>query len=272
MARLTWNDPGTNLFETGVDRVVLYSTDGMAIAWNGIQKISEKIEGAETKPFYIDGMKFIESRIYGDYAATIEAYSAPREFGAHDGTAFDLQGIGYGLQPIKPFAFSYRTLVGNDVDREDFAYKLHIVFNAYATAGERSYETLNSDVKPVSLSWDITTVPSQIPGKRPTAHLIIDSRYVDPFVLSGIEDRLYGGEGVIGRITDMVSFLQYVDEFLILEFYVENDNSGVYEKQQFRGYKRDIPPTLTRGQEAFWLDTSSSSDKNTGFLNYVIGE
>lgn len=207
MTRLTWNDPGTNLFETGVDRVVLYSTDGMAIAWNGIKQISEKIEGAETRPLYIDGMKFIESRIYGDYAATIEAYSAPVEFSAHDGTTFDLQGIGFGLQPVKPFNFSYRTLIGNETEREDYAYKVHVVFNAYAEPAERTYETMGTDVNTTSFSWEITTIPSRIAGKRPTAHLIFDSRQVDPGLLSATEDQLYGGEGVIGRLTTMQEFL-----------------------------------------------------------------
>ena len=272
MSRLTWNDPGSNLFETGIDRVVLYSTDGNAIAWNGIKQITEKTEGSGTTPLYIDGMKFIESRVYGDYAATIDAYAAPREFGAHDGTAFDLQGIGYGLQPIKPFSFSYRTLVGNDTDREDLGYKIHVVFNAYATASDRSYESLSSDINPVEFSWDITTVPSRIPGRRPTAHLIIDSRQVEPILLSTIEDHLYGGDGVIGRLTDMSSFLSLIDEFISLEFYVEQDNSGTYTLQQYRGYKRNTVPILNLGEEAFWLDTSSSSDGSAGFLNYVIGE
>lgn len=214
MTRLTWNDPGTNLFETGVDRVVLYSTDGNAIAWNGIKSISEKVEGSETTPLYIDGVKFIESRIYGDYAATIEAYSAPVEFGAHDGTTFDLRGIGFGLQPVKPFNFSYRTLIGNDTEREDYAYKVHVVFNAYAEPAERTYETMGTDVNTTSFSWEITTIPSRIAGKRPTAHLIFDSRQVDPDLLSVTEGHLYGGEGVIGRLTTMQEFLDTLTSYV----------------------------------------------------------
>ncbi len=212
MSRLTWNDTGTHLFETGIDRVVLYSTDGMAIAWNGVQRITEKTEGASVTPLYIDGMKFIESRVYGDYAATIEAYSAPKEFGAHDGTSFDLRGIGYGLQPIKPFALSYRTLVGNDIEREELAYKIHVVFNAFAVASDRTYETLGGDLNPVIFSWDITTVPSRVVGRRPTAHLTLDSQNIEPSLLSQIEDRLYGGDGVIGQITTMDDFLNYIDQ------------------------------------------------------------
>lgn len=272
MSRLTWNDMGSHIFETGVDRVVLYSTDGMAIAWNGIQRITEKIEGSSITPLYIDGMKFVESRVYGDYAATIEAYTYPQEFSAHDGTAFDLQGIGYGLQPIKPFAFSYRTLVGNDVDREDLGYKIHIVFNAYAESADKTYESMGSDVNPVTFSWDITTIPSRIIGKRPTAHLVIDSRYTEPGLLAGIEDQLYGGDGVIGRLTSMQAFLDFIASFLDIYFYVENDNSGIYDLQQFRAYKQDTVPILDLGEEAFWLDTSSSPDGNSGFLKYVIGE
>lgn len=210
MSRLTWNDPGSHIFETGVDRVVLYSTDSMAVAWNGVQRITEKVDGSSITPHYVDGVKFIESRVYGDYAATLEAFSSPSQFGTHDGTTFDLKGIGFGLQPVKPFNLSYRTLVGDDTDREDSGkYKLHLVFNAYAEAAERTYETLGTDSSPVSFSWDISTVPSRIAGRRPTAHLIIDSRYVESALLSAIEDHLYGGEGVIGQLTTMQEFLDF---------------------------------------------------------------
>lgn len=210
MSRLTWDDAGSHFFETGIDRVVLYSTDGMAVAWNGVQRITEKVEGTSVTPLYIDGIKFIESRVYGDYAATLEAFTAPREFSAHDGTAFDLQGIGFGLQPIKPFNLSYRTIVGNDTDQE-LGYKLHIVFNAFAEPAERTYETMGSDLSPVTFSWDITTIPSRIAGKRPTAHLIIDSRYTSPSLLDSVEDVLYGGDGVIGRITTMQEFMNFIN-------------------------------------------------------------
>ena len=210
MSRLTWDDAGSHFFETGIDRVVLYSIDGMAIAWNGVQRITEKVEGSSITPLYLDGMKIIESRVYGDYAATLEAFTAPREFSAHDGTAFNLQGIGFGLQPIKPFNLSYRTIVGNDTDQE-LGYKLHIVFNAFAEPAERTYETMGSDLSPVTFSWDITTIPSRIAGKRPTAHLIIDSRYTNPSLLASIEDVLYGGDGVIGRVTTMQEFMNFID-------------------------------------------------------------
>lgn len=213
MSRLTWDDAGTRIFETGIDRVVLYSTNGMAISWNGIQRITEKTEGSATTPLYIDGVKFIEARVYGDFAATIEAYSAPIEFGAHDGTAFDFQGIGFGLQPVKPFAFSYRTLIGDENEREDLAYKLHIVFKAYATAAERSYTTLGGDVNPVTFSWDITTVPSRVVGRRPTAHLTIDSRYISKGLLEFIEANLYGGEGIVGQLTTMQDLLDKIEEY-----------------------------------------------------------
>lgn len=271
MSRLTWNEVGTHNFEVGIDRVVLYSVNGMAIAWNGVQSITEKVDGAQSTPLYIDGVKFLESRVYGDYAATIEAMSAPREFGAHDGTAFDMSGIGYGLQPIKPFAFSYRTLVGNDVDREDHAYKIHIVFNAYATPSERTYQTIGSETEPSAFSWDISTIPSRIVGRRPTAHLVIDSRYTDPGLLSGIEDQLYGGDGVIGRVTTAQEFVNFISEYLEMYFYTEYDDSGTYELVKYRAYKRNTPPVLDLGEEAFWLDTSGG-DGSYGRLKYVIGD
>jgi len=273
MSRLTWNAPGTHTFETGVDRMVLYSVDGMGVAWNGVTGVTESVESASVTPLYLDGIKILEARLYGDFKATIEAYSAPFEFGAHDGTAFDIQGIGYGLQPIKPFNFSFRTLIGNDIDREDSgAYKLHVVFNAYASPSDRQHQTIGSSVDPISFSWDITTVPSRISGRRPTAHLVIDSRNTDPALLSAIEDHLYGGEGVIGQLTTMQEFLDYIDAFLEIEFYEEQDNSGIFTSAMYRAYKSATVPVLAVGEETFWVDTSTSGDPDAGFLNYVIGD
>ena len=51
----------------------------------------------------------------------------------------------------------------------------------------------------------------EIAGKRPTAHLIIDSRYTNPSLLASIEDVLYGGDGVIGRVTTMQEFMNFID-------------------------------------------------------------
>ncbi len=197
MVTLVWDAPGTRYFETGVDRGVLYSTNNVGIPWNGLTGVTESIEGASSTPLYIDGQKFQIAQVFGDFSATIEAYSAPKEFSAHDGTPFGMNGLGFGLQPKKPFGFSYRTRVGNDDDREDFGYKIHLVYNAYATPAGVSHSTLGNSADPQKLSLDISTIPDRVTGKRPTAHLIIDSRYVDSALLGIMEGYLYGTNGII---------------------------------------------------------------------------
>lgn len=197
MRTLKWDEMGTRFFEAGVDQVVLYSTNGVGIAWNGVTSITEKVDGAEANPLYLDGVKFKEARVYGDYSATLEAYSAPREFSEHDGTPIGLNGLGFGLQPTKPFGLVYRTAVGNDVEREDKAYKLHLVYGAHAQANEITHNTFGADLEPVKFSWDLTTIPQRIFGRRPTAHLVVDSRYTDPLLLAIIEGYIYGTNGII---------------------------------------------------------------------------
>lgn len=213
MASIKWNEPGTRKFETGVDRCVLYSLDGLPVAWNGVTQITEKTEGASVTPKYIDGVKFIETRVYGDFAATIEAFSAPREFGNHDGTAYDVQGIGFGLQPVKPFHFSYRTLVGDDSSRDNTDYRIHVIFKAFAQPSDRDYATISSDISLTTFSWDITTIPSRVVGRRPTSHLIFDSRVLPPATMSFVEDHIYGGEGELGRLTTMQALVDDVTNF-----------------------------------------------------------
>jgi hypothetical protein len=210
MSRVTWGDPGTRFFETGVDRGVLYvNNDG--VAWTGITSISERASGGEPKPYYMDGIKYLNIAGSEEFEATLEAFAAPAEFGPCDGTQSINNGLFATQQPRKAFGLSYRTLIGNDVVGQNLGYKIHLVYNALAAPSEKQYTTYGESSDPSSLSWSLTTLPPSLTGMKPTAHFVIDSRTTPDGLLEAIEDILYGSPSADSRlplVSELISMFQ----------------------------------------------------------------
>jgi hypothetical protein len=83
MAELVWDEVGDRLYETGVDRGVLYIPDAGgvyndAVAWNGLTTVTEKPGGAAATPQYADNMKYLNLRSAETFAATIQAFYVSR--------------------------------------------------------------------------------------------------------------------------------------------------------------------------------------------------
>jgi hypothetical protein len=72
-----------------------------------------------------------------EFGATIEAYMYPDEFAECDGSVEAATGVYLGQQARKAFGLCYRTTVGNDLENNDHAYKLHIVYGALAAPSEK---------------------------------------------------------------------------------------------------------------------------------------
>lgn len=196
MPRLEWSRNGEKLFETGVDRGVLYPQAGPGVAWVGLIAVNENVSGGDVESHYYDGVKYLDVVASEDFEATIEAFSAPREFAACDGTKQLSPGLFATQQPRKPFGFSYRTLIGNDLEGVEFGYKLHLVYNCMASPAARSSQTLAGVPNLSTRSWTVNTVPPEASTFKPTAHFVIDSTLVDPFMLANLESYLYGRDGL----------------------------------------------------------------------------
>lgn len=192
MTRLAWGAHGERFFETGTDRGVLYLTGAPGVPWNGLKAVNESPTGGEPRPYYLDGYKYLNVASAEEYAATLEAFSSPREFAVCDGTLGIHNGLFVTQQPRSQFGLSYRTLVGNDKDGDQHGYKIHLVYNALAAPSQRNNQTTGDGVNPLTLSWSITTQPPLLAGIKPTAHFVIDSRFTPPVLLKTIEDILYG--------------------------------------------------------------------------------
>ena len=197
MAKLVWDESGKRIYETGVQKGVLYVQDEggtypKGVAWNGLTAVTESPSGAEATPLYADDIKYLELRSAEEFGATIEAYTYPEEFEACDGSASLAKGVSIGQQDRKAFGLCYRTVVGNDVQGNSHGYKLHLIYGAVASPSEKAYATVNDSPEAVTFSWEITTTPVEIEGFKPTASITIDSTKVNPEKLAELEKKLYG--------------------------------------------------------------------------------
>lgn len=199
MAKLVFDESGKRFYETGVSKGVLYVQDAsgaypQGVAWNGLTAVNEAPSGAEATPLYADDIKYLELRSAEEFGATIEAYTYPDEFEQCDGSAELAEGVVIGQQARKAFGLCYRTIVGNDVQGNDFGYKLHLIYGATAAPSEKAYATVNDSPEAVTFSWEVTCTPVEVEGFKPTATVVIDSRKVDAEKLAALEDKLYGSE------------------------------------------------------------------------------
>lgn len=197
--RLTWGAPSDRMYETGVRQAVLYKQNGAGayttgFAWNGMTAVTESPSGAESTKLYADDSVYLNLLSVEEFGCTIEAYTYPDEFGECDGSAEPSPGISIGQQPRKPFGFCYRTRIGNALT-EEYGYKLHIVYGALAAPSEKAYATVNDSPEAITFSWEVTTTPVPVTGRKPTASLVIDSTKVDATTLAALEDILYGTSG-----------------------------------------------------------------------------
>lgn len=194
---IKWDQLGEHLYETGVDHVVLYPaadtpTGGprsngylSGVAWNGITGITQKPSGGEETKLWADNIKYLSLRSAEDFGATITAYTYPVEWEECDGsyaiTAETVAGImSLSQQPRKTFGLAYRTLVGNDLLGNDYAYKLHLIYGCTTSPSERANSTVNESPSANEMSWEVSTTPLDpeitVSGKvlKPTAHIEID--------------------------------------------------------------------------------------------------
>lgn len=192
MTKLAWGATGTRTYEAGVDRGVLYVAGVAGVPWNGLIAVSEKLNGGTPKPYYLDGIKYLNLASDEEFEATIDAYSSPREFDRCDGTSSVSNGLFVTQQTRSPFGMCYRTKVGNDSIGADYGYKLHLIYNALAAPTSHAHVTLTNTPAPLQLSWNVSTLPIAIPSKKHTAHLIIDSTIAGTTRMAAVENLLYG--------------------------------------------------------------------------------
>ena len=199
MAKLVWDEVGSRFFETGVKNGVLYVQNdeggyNEGVVWNGLTAVTESPSGAEETPLYADDIKYVVFYSNEEFGATIEAYTYPVEFEQCDGSASLGEGVTVGQQARRSFGLVYKTSVGNDIQGQDFGYKIHIIYGCKAAPSEKAYATINDSPEAITFSWEVSTVPVNVSGLKPTATVVIDSTKCAAEKLAAIEAKLFGDD------------------------------------------------------------------------------
>lgn len=205
MAKLVWDQDGQRMYETGTDRGVYYPRDDTGaykggVAWNGLTAVNENPSGAEPTDLWADNIKYLTLRSAEQFGATVESYTYPKEFGEANGEKELTAGVKIGQQARKSFGLCYRTKIGNDIDGEDHGYKLHLVYGCTASPSQRSYATVNDSPSAITFSHEISTVPVNVTGGKPTATVEVDSTVVSAAKMAALEEILYGSETEEARL------------------------------------------------------------------------
>jgi hypothetical protein len=212
MSRLTWDKVSGRLYENGIDQGVLYLSSGVAVPWSGLTAVDEKPQ-RNVNPVYFDGRKLNNGVTPGDFSATLSAVTYPDEIEELEGATLLRTGVLVKDQPPKTFALCYRTMIANAATGEAVGYKIHVIWNVTAIPTDRSYASLSDDPEIVEFQWDLVAVPEELPGMRPTAHVTIDTRKLDPWFLEELEQRLYGGTFANASLLSMPEFFTFLNEW-----------------------------------------------------------
>lgn len=204
MSKLVWDQTSEKTYQTGVDRGVVYpQTNGAypkGAAWNGLTNVTLSPSGAEPTPLYANNSKYVTMMSVEELGGTIEAYMYPKEFAECNGLATLANGVRVGQQKRKSFGFTFRTLIGNDVEGDAYGYKIYLVYGALAAPSEMSNSTVNDSPEGQTMSFEFSTTPVNVAGFQPTASIEIDSTEVDAEKLAALEAILYGSESEEARL------------------------------------------------------------------------
>ena len=201
--KLVWDQVGEKLWETGVDRGVLFPVNSSGgyedgAAWSGLTAVNESPSGAEPTKIYADNIVYGVVMSPEEDAFTIEAFTYPDEFAPCIGEGSLGEGVTIKQQNHAHFGFAYRSMIGNDTEGTKHGYKIHIFYDCISGSSEDSNSTINDSPEQKTFSWSVTTIPVAVTDSNgdviadPTSSIVIDSTKVPAAKLTAIEDLLYG--------------------------------------------------------------------------------
>jgi hypothetical protein len=205
--KLEWDKTGERVYETGVDRGVVYPMSKgeypMGEAWNGLTNVTLTPSGAEATPLYANNHKYLNLMSVEELGGTIEAYMFPDAFAECNGLKELAPGVLMGQQKRKTFGFCFRNLIGNDEDGTAYGYKIHLVYGCLASPSEQANATVNDSPEAKTMSFEFTTTPVEVTvgdATYTTASIEIDSTKVAKEKLAALEAVLYGSGDTEARL------------------------------------------------------------------------
>lgn len=281
MVALTWDATGARVYETGINKGVLYIPNSLGAyvhgyAWNGLVSVTEQPGGAEASAQYADNTKYLNLVSAEELKATIEAFTYPTEFEQCDGLGSPSAGITLGQQARVTFGLAYRTLIGNDVDGTTHGYKLHLLYGCLAAPSEKGYSTVNDSPEAITFSWEVSTTPVAVTGYTPTSLIVIDSTKVNAAALATLESFLYGTAGTDPSLPTpdavFAIFAGTVTEVTPTPpTYVNGTHTLTIPSVTGVTYKV-LGVTITAGDHVITGDTVVTASPNTGYKFPAIGD
>jgi len=195
---LTWNAAADKLFESGLDKGVLFVQDAgaypLGIAWEGLINVTEKPSGAEITDLWANNAKYSQLVSVETFDCSIEAYTFPTAFLAclgmtHDGTD---PGVIFGQQSRVPFGLAYRSYAGSDASGQQANYKLHIIYGLIAQPSEVAHATINDSPEAATFSFEAKSTPAVYAGGAPVSKITLEESVLTSGNLIAIETALYG--------------------------------------------------------------------------------
>jgi hypothetical protein len=240
---LTWGKPNERYYQHGLDRGVLYIPGRDPIAWNGLTGFDEGSEQGSTTVLYRDGVVYLADSDASDFRGKMSALFFPDAFGACIGFPKVTDGFFVDSQKPKRFGMSYRSLIGSGSAGDMFGYQIHLVYNCMASVSTRSRRTLGEDSAPVVFDFDLVCTPVKLPGYRPSAHYVIDTRGMSASKLAEIETIIYGDDETPGELPDpevLFDLLNYGDAIVVtvhpdetFTVVASNDNLEALDESHF---------------------------------------
>lgn len=226
MTVLEWDKAGERLYQTGVDRGVLYLKDGRIVPWNGLTSVDDG-NNAELNSYYLDGVKILDHVTPGDFVGKLSAFTYPDEFDEVIGAPQIAPGLTFYEQRSKSFDLSWRTRIGSDLE-EDHGYKINLLYNVMAIPEAHSFQSIQENIEAPEFSWGLSATPpiGTIDGIRPTSHVSVDSRNAPEALFQQLEDILYGTPATNPRFPSILELRVIFGE--IGGLYIINNGDGTW--------------------------------------------
>ena len=218
MTRISWDGTADRKQSQGVGKAVLYPKNSTAVPWNGLTSVKENGDDSPST-LYIDGQPYKNSITPSTFAGIISAYMYPDEFEPYIGVS---SGIGITGQPKKSFGLSYRD--NNEI---------HLVYNVLVSPSSDKYATMGANVDPVMFQWNFTTTPVNIPGGKPSAHLVIMVDQASPDAISNLENLIYGDDANAPVLPDPVTVYNLFDSYAFLR--ITDNGDGTWTANDTQG-------------------------------------
>lgn len=197
---LEWDKIDQRYYHDGLDHGVLYLAGKDPVPWNGLTGCTEGGEGGAASVLYRDGQIYLSKVAPSDFTERLTALWFPDEFGEALGMPQVTDGLIVDNQPPKQFDLSYRTIIGKGGKGDPFGHQIHLVYRAMASISSRQRKTLSGSPAPVEMEFSLVCTPVRLPGYRPTAHFIIDTRFLSKSQVTQLEGILYGSGDIPGRM------------------------------------------------------------------------